>query len=121
MLGTRDQEVSMRRFMEDAPVYFGIDIILTIGSALLLALTLAPAANAALIAPAPVAAPDDACSMKLKTLQFAGTFDWKNARTGKTEKLRFVIGTPAQSAAGTTRGASVAQIWSGKQCQASCS
>jgi hypothetical protein len=55
--------------------------------------------------------------MKLKTLQFAGTFDWKNAHTGKSEKLKFVIGTPEHSEKGT----SVAQIWAGKQCQASCS
>jgi hypothetical protein len=109
------------------------DIGLALGSAALLALTLASTANAAAMVPgtspaafaAPAAIPGDTCSMRLKSLQFAGTFDWKNTRTGKVEKLRFVIGTPAQGAGGTpAQGAattSVAQIWSGKQCQASCS
>lgn len=82
-------------------------IALSIGSAALLTLS-----SAVQAAPTP-----DSCSMKLKTLQFAGTFDWKNTKNGRLEKLRFVIGSPEHGEKGT----SVAQIWAGKQCQASCS
>lgn len=88
----------MRQVMEDFTV-------------LLIALTFSTVAQAA---PTPTS---DTCSMKLKTLQFAGTFDWKSGSSGKIEKRRFVIGTPAHGAVGT----SVAQIWAGNHCQASCS
>jgi hypothetical protein len=104
----------MGQIMEESNQGLWVDVSLTISSAFLLALTLGTTAYAS---PQP-ANSGDTCSMSLKTLQFAGTFDWKNAHTGKTEKLRFMIGTPEKGAA---KGTSVAQIWSGKHCQASCS
>jgi hypothetical protein len=55
------------------------------------------------------------CSLPIKNVQFSGTFSLKSSPQKKP--LRFVIGEPA----GAGSGSSVAQIWSGDRCQATCS
>ncbi len=92
-------------------------VALAVAAFLLLVIT--KAANASIVPPAltPEALTPDSCSVQLKTVQFSGTFNLKSARSSNTQALRFVIGTPENDKNGTA----VAQIWSGKRCQASCS
>jgi hypothetical protein len=62
------------------------------------------------------AAPPSGCDTPLKSVRYAAHFEWPQAGPGEKNSLQLLIGSRESSKTGET----VAQIWSGNQCQLSC-